>query len=145
MIRIWDSKDERWLGGNTYLTPNMDVVRSVQAHRRRDDIVKLKLSPSSSFIFHIDIGLYDKNGILIFEGDIVKSEFDVVGIVTYAPQFSSYVLLDYKEMKYYTLGFKVCNASEVIGNVIENKNLLPNDYGDHEVPNEHIVKGGLKN
>ena len=76
-------------------------------------------------------GLKDKNGKLIYEGDIVKFYFDrdkVIGVIAWdnEHQVGFYVnTTDYFKDKYITNYDFLCGFNyEVIGNIYENKELL---------------------
>lgn len=76
-------------------------------------------------------GLKDKNGNLIYEGDIVKFYFDrdkIIGVITWdnEHQVGFYVnTTDYFKDKYITNYDFLCGFKyEVIGNIYENKELL---------------------
>ena len=83
---------------------------------------KLSLVP---YTYQRDIGLPDKNNVLIFEGDICKAEsINVVGMIAYVPEHAAYYLLDYENSKYYELNEERCKSIEVIGNMFEHSDLL---------------------
>lgn len=122
MYRIFDNKEKVWVREGIYLSPNNDLSTSKRALFGTE---KLSLVSEQRYILHRDIGLRDKNNIAIFEGDICKVEsINVTGVVVYAYDHASYYLLDYANSKYYTLGIEQCKMVEVIGNIIENKDLL---------------------
>jgi hypothetical protein len=56
-------------------------------------------------------------------GDYVKAQVaedrEATGLVTYAQELSSYVILCFDTEEYFTLGTEVCEFIEVVGNVFD--------------------------
>lgn len=130
MYRVWDSKTRKWIKNDVYLNPYGElflIKRSLLGW------IKIPLMLSEDrYIYHRDIGLTDKNGIEIFEGDYIKaivgkidendpnSEDKIeIGLVTYARELSSYIILCVGSNTFYTLGSDVCEHIEQIGNVFD--------------------------
>jgi len=121
-FRIYDKKKKEWLRDGIYMSPINDIYVSKKTLFCTE---KLSLVSNNRYIHHTDIGLTDKNHILIFEGDICRiEELEVIGVVAYAPEIASYCLLDDKNLKYYPLGEERCKQVEVIGNVFDNSELI---------------------
>ncbi len=81
------------------------------------------------FILMQYTGLKDKNGVEIYEGDIVKYQNRLIGYVTYLIQEAGFVVVLKKSD--YRLGhrntnenYELANCHEVIGNIYENPELL---------------------
>ncbi len=123
MYRVWNHKGKCWVR-DVYIAPNMDIVQT-EPYKRKRDVVKTRLLPDNRFTVHSSIGVNDKNGTLLFEGDIVKSSTNMIGIITYASEKLAYIILDFKEHKYYPLNTERCGSIEVIGNVCENPDIVP--------------------
>lgn len=87
---------------------------------------KLMLVPEQRYVVQYDIDMNDCNGKKIYEGDICKiNERNIVGVIVYVSQHASYYLLDEKNFKYYPLNKGLVEKRmEIIGNVLENNNLL---------------------
>ena len=134
MYRIWNHKNKCWVRDEIYVAPNMDIVQ-IEPYKRRRDIVKRRLLPDNRFTIHSSIGADDKNGIHLFEGDIVKSSTNLIGIITYVPEKLAYVILDFKELKYYPLNTERCSSVEIIGNVCENPDIVP-EYVEQQALSE---------
>lgn len=125
MYRVYDNKEKHWVKKGIYISPNNDLSISKKAMFGAE---KLSLVSGQRYIFHRDIGLRDKNKVLIFEGDICQITLEneeVIGVVAFAYEHATYYVFDYKNCKYYTLGIDKQDKIEVIGNVLDNENLLP--------------------
>lgn len=121
MYRVYDKKKRRFIREEFYISPDGDLyIYKANLFGYR----KLSLTPESRYVAQNGVGVTDINGVNIFEGDIIKSVSGIIGLVTYVKEKLSYVLLDYKEEKYYPLGEWICNQVKVIGNVFENLELL---------------------
>lgn len=126
MYRVYDSKEKCWVRDDFFISPNGDMYVSDKRIFPKFSH-KLVLVPEQRFIVQRKIGMDDRNGKPIFEGDICKiTARNVIGVIAYIPQHASYYLLDEKNLKYYPLYEKlIVEQVEVIGNVCENNDLLP--------------------
>lgn len=69
-------------------------------------------------------GLTDKNGVKIFEGDILKNHEGNTGIVQWFPEHSAFMIFCTNQNKIYFLYDNDFSKIEVIGNVYDNPELL---------------------
>lgn len=83
---------------------------------------KLELVSSKRYTYHRDVGVCDKNGVLIFEGDIVKNPNDetFVGVVAYVPNHAAFFIFDDNANIYYRIDENTRNNMVVVDNIIEN-------------------------
>lgn len=130
MFRVYSNKTKSLVRYGIYLAPNGDLFASKKSLFGRE---KLSLISEQNYTIHRDIGLFSRNAKMIFEGDICKSDDpDVIGVVTYIPEHASYYLLNDKTLKYYPLTIERCIELEIIGNVIENPELIPVEEKNEE-------------
>lgn len=119
--RVFDNEQKRWVKKNIYLTPNDELFLIKQS---LFGMVKIPLAlDANRYIHHRDINLYDKNGVLVYEGDYIRARVaedkEEVGLVSYARELSAYVILCVDSDTFYTLGSNVSSEIEVVGNVFD--------------------------
>lgn len=120
MFRVYDNKEQKWVKDDIYLNPNDElfmVKKSLLGSQT------LNLLSQYQYIFHKDIGICDKNNNLVYEGDYIKAQVEenraVIGLVAYATELSSYIILCVDSDEFYTLGSEVSSEIEIIGNVFD--------------------------
>jgi len=117
--RVYDKKKRRFVTDNIFLTPDGELIESKKSLFGN----KLTFVDQNRFVYQKYIELDDKNGTPIYMGDYVKAQVaedkEITGLVTYAQELSSYVILCFDTDEYFTLGTEVCEFIEVIGNVFD--------------------------
>lgn len=122
MYRVWNKQEEKWIKDNIYLSPypHSDLYIAKKSFFGK---VKLKLVSSERYIIHKYIGINDKNDVMIYEGDYLKAQVNkdktVIGLVAYATEFASYIILCDETNEYFMLTSKASDNIEVIGNVFD--------------------------
>ena len=127
MFRVYDNKRKEWVKDDIYLSPNDELFL---IKKSLFGMVKTPLD-SDIYVWHKDIDLYDKNNVLVYEGDFIKAKVsddkEVIGVVAYAFDLSSYVILCVDSDEFYTLGSQVSSLIEVVGNVFDSYNKVNED------------------
>lgn len=122
MYRVYNLEQKEWINDGIYLPPNtyndVYVLKKGLFGKK-----KLILEPDGKYVVHKDIEMCDKDGDMIYEGDylqaIVANEEVVVGLVTYAHEYSCYILLCDKIDKFYGLGTDISDRVKIVGNVFD--------------------------
>lgn len=122
MFRVYDTEKNKWIHDNIYLSHNGDLIKFNNKFIGN----KTKMLSDNRFVIQVSIGMNDKNNCLIYEGDICESTDGKIGVITYSTDVAAYIFLDYKTSRYYPLGDEICSKIlKIIGNVFDNKNLIP--------------------
>ena len=128
MYRVRDLEKICWVYGAIYLSPS---GRLYESKNGLFGTTKLKLAPIERYVVQKRIDLEDKTGRFLHEGDIIKAivanDEIRIGLVTFAPEYSSYIMLCFHTNEFYVLGNRISEDIEIIGNVFENKDLLPSE------------------
>lgn len=128
--RVYDTEKHVWLKDNIYMNPDGDLFKIKQS---LFGMIRIPLELSQDrYIYHEYINLLDKYGKAIFEGDYIEasvanktSENDsnehrtVIGVVVFAEEISSYIILCEESNEFFTLGNEVTEFIKVIGNVFD--------------------------
>lgn len=119
--RVYDNERKVWLKDNIYLNPDGELFR---IKKLIFGIIKTPIALSfDRYIYHKSIDLYDKDRILVYEGDYilanVAEDKEVIGLVCYAHELSSYVILCTNSDEFYNLGSEITEYIKVIGNVFD--------------------------
>ena len=119
--RVYDTKKKFWLKDNIYLNPDGELFL---IKKSMFGMVKVPLALSQDrYIYHKAIDLWDKNQRQVYEGDYIQAQVSedksVVGLVAFAVELSSWVILCVDSDEFYTLGSDVSSEIEVIGNVFD--------------------------
>nr|DAZ01764.1 MAG TPA: YopX protein [Caudoviricetes sp.] len=132
-FRAWDKEENLWIkvaslvfdeeGEMWYLGPVMDDFNPVYYENELGKTWEIMQST----------GLKDKNGVEIFEGNVVVNQYGNVGYVAYLQQEAGFVVVLKKSD--YRLGhrntgesYDVTTNHEVIGNIHSNPELLEQTY-----------------
>lgn len=115
--RVYDKKKCKFVTDNIFLTPDGELVESKKSLFGN----KLTFVDQDRFVYQKYIELDDKNDTPIYMGDYVMAQVaedrEVTGLVTFAAELSSYVILCFDSEEYFTLGTEVCQFIQVVGNV----------------------------
>lgn len=121
VYRVYDTEQHEWIKDNIYMNLEGDLFMIKQS---LFGMVKVPLALSPyRYVCHKAIDLYDKDGLLVYEGDYLEAKVaedkTVIGLVCFAEELSSYIILCEEDNTFYTLGTEVCEYIEVVGNVFD--------------------------
>lgn len=119
--RVYDKKRKKFIEDNIFLTPDGELVESKKSLFGD----KITFVSQNRFVYQKYIELDDVNGKQIYVGDYLEAKVAedkvVVGMVTFAPELSAYIILCFETEEYFTLGTEVCHYVKVVGNVFDEK------------------------
>lgn len=118
IFRVWNKEEKKFVDYPVYFNLiNSEVVTELWYGYQ---IQIEEAIQDSKYIVQQSTGLKDKNGKLIFEGDILKGPMDY-GPAGYIENIAS---VSYHKHYGFQLNYFLLNHTEIIGNVFENKELL---------------------
>lgn len=99
---------------------------------------KLKELPEDKYLFHKSLGIVDKHGVELYEGDICAVDMpeghedgDTITVeVAYIKERAGYFMFDWEHSKYYSFGEGLNKIIEVIGNVCDDEPNLENEVDE---------------
>ena len=117
-FRVWNKEQNRFhLDISCDITAHGTLVLS-QGIKGKEYIID-----DDNYVIQQCTGLKDKNGKLIYEGDICKYKFEEIGeqkaIIYFNKELCSFLAKPLNDFQYTKI-----NNCEVIGNIYENKELL---------------------
>jgi uncharacterized phage protein (TIGR01671 family) len=127
-FRVWDSKNKEMINVSslTWFKDNIELIRGYSGKFTSAKRDSKDISPKKDDVLMQCTGLKDKNGKLIYEGDILEVDDDFFlikkGVVSYDVKNAAYTLGESNVF--------ICNEDnqfshyEIIGNIHENPELL---------------------
>ena len=137
MYRLYDHKLGEWVKDDFYVSFFGDVYLSKKTMFGND---KMYLVSDNRYTLHQDIGAYDVNNKLIFEGDICRNchNHDIVGVVGYYPEQAAYLLFEPKYDAKYRM-----NAVMIDTNSRSEMEIIGNVFDDADFVQELLEKNGM--
>ena len=121
-FRAWDTKVRRWFDCG------IDLINRIFLKENEQKIFEIDTNISNIKVMQYT-GLTDKNGVEIYEGDVVEwyiREYKCIAVISYS---NGYYKAESITNNYFIepVDYKLC---EVVGNIYENKELLDREYAD---------------
>ena len=121
-FRVYDKLTQNWVREECYINKLGDLLTS---EKKMFGNEKLSLMSDTRYVWHKDIGYNDKNGRLIYEGDVCKIKTvdeEKVCVVSYIPSFAAYMLVGKHDddVILYQFYEEAHELIEVIGNCFDN-------------------------
>ena len=118
-FRVYDKKKKKFIHDSIYLTPDGELLQSSKTLFGN----KMTFLHEDRYVFQQAIGLSDKDNTPIYIGDYLEATVAddrvVTGLVTFAEELGSYVILCFDNSEYYVLGQSVMQYTKIIGNVFD--------------------------
>lgn len=117
--RVYDKKKKKFIKDNMLLTPDGELLQSTKTLFGN----RLSFVSQERYVYQKSIELDDKDGTPIYIGDYLEAQVAedkiIQGLVTYANELSSYIIICFDTDEFFTLGTQVCQHIKVVGNVFD--------------------------
>jgi uncharacterized phage protein (TIGR01671 family) len=117
---------KEWIYGYYFLTQTGEAVMFQSDYRSLDGIFPVQVTRVQEDTIGQFTGLTDKNGVKIFEGDIVSFEDDPVDVVTWNQEFCCWTYFTYTDFVSHSDQMRKEDSEYYIikGNIHQNPELL---------------------
>ena len=129
-FRVYDTEERKWITDNVYMNSNGDLFKIKNS---LFGMVRIPLELSQDrYVFHEDIRLNDNESNLVFVGDYLEAtigkvdeddenseDVKVVGLVIYAEDLASYIIICEEDNHFYELGNYISDRIKIVGNVFD--------------------------
>lgn len=117
--RVYDKKKKKFVTDNIFLTPDGELVESKKSLFGN----KMTFVDGNRFVFQKSTELFDKDNKEVFVGDYLSAEVSddriVEGLVTFAEELGSFVILCFDTDEYFVLSQSICSRIQVTKNVFD--------------------------
>lgn len=117
--RVYDKKKKKFVTDNIFLTPDGELVESKKSLFSN----KMTFVDGNRFVFQKSTELFDKDNKEVFVGDYLSAEVSddriVEGLVTFAEELGSFVILCFDTDEYFVLSQSICSRIQVTKNVFD--------------------------
>lgn len=118
-FRVYDKKKRKFVTDNIYLTPDGELVESKKSLWGN----KMTFVDGNRFVFQKSTELFDRDNKEVFVGDYLSAEVSddrtIEGLVTYAEELGSFIILCFETDEYFVLSQAVCSKIKVTKNVFD--------------------------
>lgn len=124
MFRVYDNVNKKWIRKEILLSMDEELMMCEDALFGTNKIRPLS---DEKYTWHQSIGVYDKCGKMIYEGDICEIELEgetIHCLVAYVHERASYMFLDYEYSAAYGFYKEINNQIKIVGNVFDNEDLI---------------------
>lgn len=137
IYRVYDTENNEWITDECVIAPDNKLYKITNkrfGNIKLEQICSLsylsgektdtKHKNNARYIIQRSIDLFDRSRKMIIEGDILRDRTGLIGVVYYSKETASYILIVTKSNLYYPLGDDICNKFKIIGNIIDDEEIV---------------------